>query len=178
MARGASDGCEGSPVWECGTQTVPDVYLRGDGAACEPFQIRRSSPVCSHSPPWPRRNTEGPLVWGCRFPGWRLRGTELNISNLEDKHKPKQGPLTSLLHTTKSSYMWRRMTAHIFFFIVQSRILSLEVYMQIQRHSGCANAVHHQGKMDNFFFFFKIKLQHFGDIEAAFCRFPNQVLLK
>lgn len=62
MVRGASDGCEGSPVWECRTQTVPDVYLRGDGDVCELFQIRRSSPVCSHSPPWPWRNTEGPLV--------------------------------------------------------------------------------------------------------------------
>lgn len=45
------------------------------------------------------------------------------------------------------------MTAHIFFFFfftVRSHILTLEVYMQIQRHSGCANTVHHQGKMHNF----------------------------
>lgn len=32
---GASDGCKGSPVWECRTQTLPDVYVRGDRAMGE-----------------------------------------------------------------------------------------------------------------------------------------------
>lgn len=41
---------------------------------------------------------------------------------------------------------------HLFFFTVWSHILSLEVYMQIQRHSGCANTVHHQGNDAQLYF--------------------------
>lgn len=41
MGRGMGVGSiwrvEGLPVWECRTQTVPDVYLRGDGVVCEPL---------------------------------------------------------------------------------------------------------------------------------------------
>lgn len=33
---------EGLPVWECRTQTVPDVYLRGGGVPCEPLPIHTS----------------------------------------------------------------------------------------------------------------------------------------
>lgn len=39
-----------------------------------------------------------------------------------------------------------------FFFTVWRHILSLDVYMQIQRRSGCVNNVH-QGKIHNYFFF-------------------------
>lgn len=67
--RGASDGCTGSPVWECRTQTVPHVCLRGDGAVCELFQIPRSSSVCSRSPPWPWGETQRPRGSGSQAGG-------------------------------------------------------------------------------------------------------------
>ena len=88
-ACGASDGCKGSLSGSARTQTVPDVYLKG--WRCRVFRSPRPTLSVPTHLRGPGGGTRGrwclEYCRGKRFPGWRERGANLNITNLSDKHK-------------------------------------------------------------------------------------------